>query len=236
MAQIVLVHGAWHGGWCWRDVARELRGWGHEVHTPTMTGVGERSHLLSPQTGLKTHIEDICAVLAFEDLKDIVLCGHSYGGMVITGVADRMAERVRSIVYLDAFVPENGKSAFDLLDPARVPAIRAGAVEQNGVWTLKPTSAAFFGVRDPARREWVDRTCRNHPMLAFEERIELTGNWRAVPRKTYILAAAYNPSSFQRYRALAEDPSWTFLEADCGHEVMVDLPEWLAARLHEAAS
>lgn len=235
MARFVLVHGAWHGGWCWRDVAHDLRRRGHEVFTPTMTGIGERTHLLRPDVGLKMHVDDIAAVLEFEDLNDIVLCGHSYGGMVITGVADRMPERIRSIVYLDAFVPENGKAVFDLLDPARVPVIRAGAVEQNGVRTLKPTSADFFGVRDPARRAWVDRTCRNHPMLAFEERIELTGNWRKVSKKTYIIAAAYNPSSFQRYRSLAEDPSWTFLEAACGHEVMVDLPEWLAARLDEAA-
>lgn len=234
MAQIVLVHGAWHGGWCWREVARDLRRRGHDVFTPTLTGIGERTHLLGPEIGLNTHIEDICAVLTFEDLKDIVLCGHSYGGMVITGVADRMAERVRSIVYLDAFVPENGKAVFDLLDPARVPTIRAGAVDQNGVRTIKPASASFFGVQDAARADWVDRTCRNHPMLAFEERIELSGKWRAVPKKTYIIAARYNPSSFQRYRALAEDPAWAFLEADCGHEVMVDLPDWLAARLDEA--
>lgn len=235
MAQIVLVHGAWHGGWCWRDVARDLRRRGHEVFTPTLTGIGERTHLLGPEVGLNTHIEDISAVLTFENLKDIVLCGHSYGGMVVTGVADRMPERVRSLVYLDAFVPENGKAVFDLMDPARVPTIRAGAVEQNGVRSLKPTSASFFGVQDAARADWVDRTCRNHPMLAFEERIELSGRWRAVPKKTYIIAARYNPSSFQRYRALAEDPAWAFLEADCGHEVMVDLPDWLAARLDEAA-
>jgi hypothetical protein len=146
-----------------------------------------------------------------------------------------MPERIRSIVYLDAFVPENGKSAFDLMDPSRVPVIRSAAVEQNGVHSLKPTSAAFFGVRDPARRDWVDRTCRNHPLLAFEEPINLTGKWRGVPSKTYILAAGYNPSSFQHYRSLAQDPTCKFLEADCGHDVIVYLPEWLAARLHEAA-
>ena len=106
MSTFVLVHGAWHGGWCWRRVERLLRAQGHEVLTPTLTGLGERAHLMSRQIDLETHIEDVLGVLRIENLRDVVLCGHSYGGMVITGVADREPECITALVYLDAFVPE----------------------------------------------------------------------------------------------------------------------------------
>ncbi len=235
MATFVLVHGAWHGGWCWRDVSRALRAGGHEVFTPTLTGVGERAHLIGPGVGLNTHIQDIVAVLQVENLTDIVLCGHSYGGMVITGVADREAARIRSLVYLDAFVPENGQAVFDIMAPERQAQIRAGATEKNGAKVLAPVTAANFGVKDAKKAAWVDATCVPHPMLAFEERPVLTGAWKTVPKKTYIIAKEYDPSSFQRYRALAKDPAWRFLEAQSHHEVMVDLPDWLADRLKEAA-
>ena len=110
MANFVLVHGAWHGGWCWVRVAERLRRDGHFVVTPTLTGLGERAHLLNRDINLDTHITDIVAVLEAEELQDVVLCGHSYGGCVITGVADRVAERLRAVVYLDAFIPEDGQS------------------------------------------------------------------------------------------------------------------------------
>lgn len=235
MTTFVLVHGAWHGGWCWRDVAAKLRAEGHEVFTPTMTGVGERAHLIGPGVGLNTHIQDIVSVLQVENLTDAVLCGHSYGGMVITGVADREAARIRSLVYLDAFVPENGQGVFDIMPPERRAQLSAGATEKNGAKVLAPVSAANFGVKDAKKAAWVDATCVPHPMLAFEERPVLTGRWKEVARKTYIIAKEYDPSSFQRYRALAKDPAWRFLEAQSHHEVMVDLPEWLADRLKEAA-
>ena len=123
MATYVLVHGGAHGGWCYRDVARLLRSAGHEVFTPTLTGLGERAHLLSPDIDLDTHITDVVAVLRWEDLHDVILVGHSYGGMVITGVADRAADRVGHIVYLDAATPVNGESlaviAAPLMDAAR---------------------------------------------------------------------------------------------------------------------
>jgi len=108
MATFVLVHGAWHGGWCWKRVAALLRQAGHEVFAPTLTGLGERAHLMSNAIDLHTHIRDILGVLQWEELADVVLCGHSYGGMVISGVADRVPEKLRSLVYLDAFVPDNG--------------------------------------------------------------------------------------------------------------------------------
>ena len=113
-ATYVLVHGAWHGSWCWKRVRKGLRDTGHQVFTPTLTGLGERSHLNSAAVNLSTHIADVVNLLRWEDLSDVILCGHSYGGTVITGVADRIPERIRTLVYLDAFVPEDGECLFDL--------------------------------------------------------------------------------------------------------------------------
>src|SRR5689334_15631432 len=118
MANYLLVHGAWHGGWCWRRVVPLLRAAGHEVFTPTLTGLGERVHLLTRDVGLDTHAQDVIGVLEYEDLRDVVLVGHSYGGMVITAVAERAAERLAHLVYLDAFVPRDGQSQMDLLGPS----------------------------------------------------------------------------------------------------------------------
>src|SRR5262245_14863398 len=127
MATFVLVHGAWHGGWCWQRVSPLLRARGHEVFAPTLTGLGERSHLLTREIGLETHVADVVNAIRWEDLTDVVLCGHSYGGMVISGAADRMADRVRSLVYLDAFVPADGQSIFDFMTAERAEGFRDGA-------------------------------------------------------------------------------------------------------------
>jgi pimeloyl-ACP methyl ester carboxylesterase len=121
MANFVLVHGAWIGGWCWRPNAQALRKAGHEVFTPTLTGLGERSHLMNPSINLDTHVADIVNVIKHEELSDIVLVGHSYGGMVVTGVADTLADKIRSLVYLDAFVPESGQALVDLAPPKPKP-------------------------------------------------------------------------------------------------------------------
>ena len=128
MATFVLVHGAWHGGWCYRDTAAALRAAGHTVFTPTHSGVGERSHQSAENITLETHIRDVCGCIEWEELNDVILCGHSYGGMVITGVADRMPERIKSLVCLDAFVPEHGDSLIGLLNKALVPEIAAAFV------------------------------------------------------------------------------------------------------------
>ena len=125
MANFVLVHGAWHGGWCYRETAAALRAAGHTVFTPTHTGVGERFHQSAENITLETHIRDVCGCIEWEELSDVILVGHSYGGMVITGVADRMSDRIRSLVYLDAFVPEHGDSLIGLLSKALVPEVAA---------------------------------------------------------------------------------------------------------------
>ena len=145
----VLVHGAWHGGWCWRRVSDLLEKKGHKVFAPTMTGLGERSHLLDPKVNLATHVTDIVNIITWEGLSDIVLVGHSYGGVIISGVAEQLREAIGSIVFLDAFVPESGDS---LAAKASQPVREAiAALVEKGEQTMKPVPAAVFRVNEKDR-------------------------------------------------------------------------------------
>jgi pimeloyl-ACP methyl ester carboxylesterase len=230
----ILVHGAWHGGWCWRRVADRLRGGGHTVFTPTLTGLGERSHLLGPGIGLDTHIADVVNAFTWEGLSDVVLCGHSYGGFIISGVAEKIAPAIRSIVFLDAFMPRDGESVRDLT----VPAVREtiDAALQRGDLGLAPRSAEAFGV-NPADRAWVDRLCVPQPIATVTDKIRLTGAAGRIARKTYVRAASYANPGFDRALAtIKSDPSWRTYEVACGHDVMVDAPERLCEILLEAAA
>jgi pimeloyl-ACP methyl ester carboxylesterase len=230
----VLVHGAWHGGWCWRRVADRLRGGGHNVFTPTLTGLGERSHLVSAGIDLKTHIADVVNVMKWEGLSDVVLCGHSYGGFVISGVAEAMAPAIRSIVFLDAFVPGNGDTVNDLTAPAVREAV--GVAIQRGDLVIPPRAAEAFGV-NAADRVWVDRLCVGQPIGTFTDKIALTGARDCIARKSYIRAKSYpNPGFDRAYDALKSDPSWRLYDVACGHDVMVDNPERLTEILLEIAA
>ena len=229
----VLVHGAWHGGWCWQRVTERLNRGGHKVFAPTLTGLGERSHLLRERIDLKTHITDVVNVLKWERLTDVVLCGHSYGGFVISGVAEEMAPAIRSIVYLDAFVPQNGESVRDLTAPA-VQEIVSGAL-QRGDLTIPPRSAEAFGV-NAADRAWVDGLCVGQPIGTFTDKIALSGARDRIPRKSYIRAKSYaNPGFDRALAAVKSGPSWRTYEVACGHDVMVDDPERLAEILIEVS-
>jgi pimeloyl-ACP methyl ester carboxylesterase len=184
MATFVLVHGAWHGSWCWKRVRKHLQAEGHEVFTPTLTGVGERSHFISPQITLDTHVADIVNLLRWEELTDVVLCGHSYAGCVITGVADRVPERLRALVYLDAFILENGQSLHDVLPREVAEDQVRGAAETGDGWRVPPITAEFFRVnsriahgstasarRSRSRRKHLlprPRAQRLHPTLAVQ--------------------------------------------------------------------
>ncbi len=230
----VLVHGAWHGGWCWRRVADRLHAGGHVVFTPTLTGLGERAHLLSAGINLATHIADVVNVLKWEGLTDVVLCGHSYGGFVISGVAEQMAPALRSLVFLDAFVPQNNESSYDLTNTAVQESIRAALA--RGDLGIPPRCAEAFKVNE-ADRAFVDRLCVPQPIATFTDKIALTGARERIARKTYIRAKAYpNPSFDRAYAALRDDPTWRCFEAPSGgHDVMLDEPDWLAKALVEAA-
>jgi len=230
----VLVHGAWHGGWCWQRVADRLRGNGHKVFTPTLTGLGERSHLLRQGIDIGTHITDVVNVMKWEQLTDIVLCGHSYGGFVISGVAELMAPAMRSIVFLDAFLPNDGDTIRNLTSSAVQDAI--GAALQRGALGMPPRPAEFFGVNE-ADREWVDSLCVPQPVGTFTHKIALTGARDKIARKTYIRAKNYaNPGFDRAVTAVKSDPSWRLHEVPSGHDVMVDAPERLSELLLEAAA
>jgi pimeloyl-ACP methyl ester carboxylesterase len=214
-------------------VARLLRQAGHEVYTPTLTGLGERAHLMSRTIDLDTHVADIVGVIRWEELSDVVLCGHSYGGMVITGVADRIAAKIRSLVYLDAFVPENGKALFDYLPAELSGQMRADAAQNGEGYKVTPIPAAHFAV-NPEDAAWVDAMCVKHPLPTFEQKLVLGS--RQVPKRVYMLAAGWEPSPFQQFGArLKDDRGWQFVSFACGHDVMVDRPQELAAALIAAA-
>jgi pimeloyl-ACP methyl ester carboxylesterase len=230
----VLVHGAWHGGWCWQRVADRLRREGHTVFAPTLTGLGERSHLLAPGIDLATHVADVVNVMRWERLTDVVLCGHSYGGVVISGVAEAMADAIRSIVFLDAFLPENGDTILKLTGPAVQDAIRAAM--QRGALGVPPRPAEAFGV-NAADRQWVDSLCVPQPIGTFTSPIALSGARERIARKTYIRAKGYENPSFDRaLSAVRSDPSWQCHEIACGHDVMVDMPDRLSELLLQAAA
>ncbi|AWN50797.1 alpha/beta hydrolase [Methylobacterium sp. 17Sr1-1] len=222
----VLVHGAYGGGWIWRDVAAGLRQQGHRVYTPTQTGLGERSHLLSRQITVDTHIEDVASLIAMEDLRDVILVGHSYGGMAVTGVADRMTDRIRHIVYLDALIPETGDTAFTILPAGMAEARRKTALEQGaGVALPVPGPEAFPIPAGPAK-DWFMQRLRPHPIGTYESPVRLSKPAGAGLPVTYV--AYTNPAlasiepSRQRAKAKA---GWQYRELAVPHDVEVPNPE-----------
>src|SRR5215213_8165836 len=167
MTTFVLVHGGWHGGWCWKYVTPLLRAAGHAVFTPTLTGVGERAHLARPDTGLETHIQDIVGVLTYEDLQRVLLVGHSLGGPVITGVADRIAERIAHLIYLDATIPRDGQADVDCYPPefgVRALAERFLAEEKHV--SAPPAEEHPFGITKEKQARWVNSKLTPHPTKA----------------------------------------------------------------------
>jgi len=225
MATFVLVHGSWAGSVVWRQLTPSLHKAGHEVYAPTLTGIGERKHLLSREIDLDTHIQDVIGVIDEEDLSDVVLVGHSYGGMVITGVADRVPEKVASLVYLDAFVPENGQSNLSIL-----PADRRPAAVPGEDWLVAPRSAAEFGLKCPDVIALWERKNGPHPLATLTQPLQLTGGIGRVKKKLYILAT--EPARFTRfYDKLKNDPGWTVDTLPCTHFIQLEMPDELTAIL-----
>jgi pimeloyl-ACP methyl ester carboxylesterase len=236
MATFVLVHGAWHGGWKWRFVAPILRRAGHEVYAPTLTGLGERAHLAGPSIDLDLHVQDVAALLEMEDLREVVLLGHSYGGMVVTGVAERCPERIRRLVYLDAFVPENGKCLLDYVGravPERAAAFR-GEGERFG--SIAPPPLSLWGVTRPEQLAFAKPRETRHPFHTFTQPIRLANpQARGLPR-TFIYCSSPATGTFDQFAAKYRgDPAWRFHELATGHDAMILVPENLAAILLQAA-
>jgi pimeloyl-ACP methyl ester carboxylesterase len=227
MAVYVLVHGSWLGGWVWRKVAPRLRAAGHEVYAPSLTGLGERAHLARPEVDLALHIDDVANLIAYEELAEIVLVGHSYAGMVITAIADRMPERVAHLVYLDAVVPENGRSVLDVIPKTMAAEVRS-AVKANDGWRLPPAPPVTLGISDAADARWLKAHALGMPIRTHEQPIKLSGRHAAVPRRTFIYCS--NPA-IGGLEAMAQaakgDPAWRYREIATGHDPMITTPEAL---------
>ena len=220
----VLVHGAWHGGWCWKKVTPLLRAAGYPVFTPTLTGLGERSHLISPAVDLTVHTQDIVAVLDYEDLHDVVLVGHSYGGMVITGVAEKAAGRLAQLVYLDAFLPENGKSVKDYapLNPTR----------EDGWRVPVPGAAPRFGVTDESDIGWMEKRLGDQPNKTFTEPIRMSNDMNRSVQRSFVQCT--KAPFFSEAAERAKKNGFRFRELFAGgHDAMITKPELLANVLLE---
>lgn len=230
MATIVIVHGAWSGGWAWRRVREQLGRHGVVVFTPTLTGVGERAHLAHPAVDLSLHVQDIEAVLAYENLADVVLVGHSYGGMVITGVADKVPERIGRLVYVDAFVPTSGSSAFDLLPPEAAKNMRALAASEGNGWRLPPNLPPDD--TSPEDLDWITSRRLAQPMRTFNQKFTLDKGEARHPR-SYVYCRKIGPyDTFGPFAKRAEDDSaWDYHELDASHSPNITAPEALVALL-----
>ena len=238
----VLVHGGFHGGWCWSRVSALLRARGHTVFTPTQTGCGERGHLMSKSITLDTFIDDIAGVLRWEDLHNVVLVGHSFGGIAITGVADRMPQnqpqnqpqRIQQLIYLDSLILQNGQCAFDLLEPAIVQSRLQAAQVNGGVW-IEPPPPSFFGVTEPEQIAFLQGRLTPHPLGTYTSPLKLrhpVGNG---------LPAVYVHCTQPLYGGLALTREWVRAsgmrerELATGHDAMVSAPQALTDLLLELA-
>ena len=239
MATFVLVHGAFIGGWAWRRLTPLLTAAGHDVWTPTLTGAGERAHLLTPGIGLSTNIQDIVSVLEYEDLRDVILVGHSYGGMVITGVADRARERIAELVYLDAHVPENGQNAMGALTEGtseKLEDMSGGpAADEQGPRLLPALSPELLGIVEPEQQAWVAPRLRAHAMKCLEEPLFLEHGEPAMPR-SYVLCTDrqklvdfFKVDPLSTFVDKARRDGFRFHEIPSGHTPMISHPRELAA-------
>jgi pimeloyl-ACP methyl ester carboxylesterase len=236
MANFVLVHGGGHGGWCYRFVAERLRAAGHLVHAPSLTGLGERAHLLSPAIDLDTHIADIASLIAVEDLTGVILVGHSYGGMVITGAADRVSGRIANLVYLDAANPVNGQSLVDVAGPMMEMARAMGEVRGGIELVLLPevTLPQFYGVTDPEHIAWMQSKLSPHPWKCFDTPLVLENEvalW-AIPQ-THLICASTRES---RGTLPGEYYRGPIHAIDTGHDLMITEPQWVTDRLLKVAA
>lgn len=228
----VLVHGAWHGGWCWRRVADRLTAKGHRVFCPTLTGLGERAHLLSRDVNLETHIADVIGLLEAEELTEVVLVGHSYGGIVISGVAARAKARLRQLVYLDSAIVEDGASWASIGLPQIVAERRKTAQESSGGVSVPVPDASVWGLKEASDIEWVARRMTPQPFGGFDQKMRWGGPVGNGLPKVYVdcIDPAYAGLAAvkDRYRG---KPDWPFVELKTGHDAMISAPEETARLL-----
>ena len=236
MAKFVLIHGGGHGGWCYKYVTERLRAAGHEVHAPSLPGMAEHTHQLHAGIDLDAHIDDVVNLLFFEDLRHVILVGHSYGGMVITGAADRAADRVAHRVYLDAAYPRDNESlhehAFEMID-----ATRRDLYVENGVeLVMKPMEhyASFFGIQDPQLARWANERFTPQPWATYAQKLKLRNEsaMRAIPESHIICASTIPGRDMELLKSRANGRVW---DIDAGHDLMITEPEKTAALLLRVA-
>ncbi len=230
MATIYLIHGGWHGGWSWDLVRPLLEAEGHIVHTPTLPGLSERAGELTRATNLETHIADVTALIAADEGIDITLVGHSYAGMVVTGVADRLPGKVKRLIYLDAAVPNDGQSCYDVLPGPRREYLTRLADTGGQGWKIPSPPPESFGVTDPEVADWARGLLTPQPKAALTDKIHLTGDPADVPPRTYVhctegsVVASFAPFA-ARFKG---DPAWDVIEIVTGHDAMLIEPEQVA--------
>jgi len=243
-AVYVLVHAAWHGGWCWKKVAPLLRERGHEIHTPTLTGLGERAHLINPEIGLQTHIQDVVNVLEYEDMNRVILVGHSSSGAVVTGVAERVPERLAHIVYLDAFVPDDGQSLMDLILPDRWQGMEQRVQAEGQGWLL-PSLAPVpwdqflreaWKITEDADQRWMLARLGPTPFRIFKDPVRRSNLTASKLPRTFIRCLQWPNLVFDRYADIARRTAgWRCRELAASHEPFVTHPQELANLLEAAA-
>lgn len=229
----VLVHGAWHGGWCWKEVTEGLRGMGHRVSCPTQTGLGEREHLLSKDITLDTFVADIVNHIEAEELVDVILVGHSLGGTSITGAADKIPNRIRHLVYLDGLILENGQSPFSMLPPDVVTARRKLVAEQGqGVFIPPPPPTAFGIPENDPSVDWVRRRLTPHPVSTYDSPMRIDNPVANGRPRTYIVCTnpVYAPLEATR-QWVKKQENWSWQEIAAGHDAMIIAPAELARTL-----
>jgi pimeloyl-ACP methyl ester carboxylesterase len=239
----VIVHGGWGGGWEWAAVARALREQDHDVFTPTLTGMGERAHLGGPEVGLATHVADVVALLELEDLREVVLCGHSFGGMPVSGAADLASFRIMLVIYIDALVPRDGQSAFDLLPKEFAERARSSAAEHGDGWQVPIPSALLpprGWVADGERERYVDRV-RPQPLASFAEAVRIAGALERLPRAFVRctggdLSEDIGSDPIAPFAARAQREGWAYRELDATHDPQLTDPTGTASILDELAA
>jgi pimeloyl-ACP methyl ester carboxylesterase len=231
MATFVVAHGAWSSGWAWKKMRPLMRARGHELWTPSLTGLGERTHLANPEIDLDTHIQDVVNVLEYEDLRDAILIGHSYGGMVATGVADRAGARLKALIYLDAFVPRDGQSLQDLVPPEHAEQQRKNAIDG---WKVPANPVPPD--TSPADKAWIESRRGLQPIKTVAQKLRLAHGETKLPR-SYIYCSKKAPGDvFKQFADRFEnDKAWRYFELDASHSPNVTAPEALAEILDKIA-
>jgi pimeloyl-ACP methyl ester carboxylesterase len=233
MATFLVSHGAWSAGWAWKKMHPLMAARGHRLLTPTYTGLGERGHLAGPDISLDTHIADILGVIEMEDLRDFILIGHSYGGMVATGVAARARDRVKKLVYLDAFAPKHGDSIFSLT-PDREKVVREQVAKGGDGWKIPPNPMPPD--TSEADKAWAMPRRLPQPIKTFEQKITLPGGELTLPRH-YIYATRITPDDrFRQFLERARREGWGSSEIDASHNPHITCPDVLMGLLDKIAA